>query len=285
MEDILERFLSNYPEEERENIKKLLGEITPKKLKLMEKIKGKDELGKSREGLLPTGYSQDKNFILDSENKEELLDELEIRLNEEFLNKLIREIEPEQKKNGQGIFALYSLYNPEKASKIISEVNQITDESKRYNVFMTITSLIKKGKVSLEDIDLIACDDKEGIVLESKLPNGKFLIAADSARKDENYPFGHFMICAFEKKVDREAIESDQREEGFSLYHRTSRFIEEHQNEEGNEFINHDCSYAEIGSVVENMYIESNRKKYYSFERLVKAKMEELFKDREENVR
>jgi hypothetical protein len=278
MENILEKFLSYYGDE-KENVRHFLGEMTPKKLKIIEQIKGPDQLGKNSEEVLPTGESLDKTFILDLENRGELLEQLEIRLNDELLSKLIREIEPEQKKNGQGIFTLYSLYNSKKSTEIVSKVNQITDERKRYIVFMTLAALIKKGKVSIDDINLMACNDKEGIVIESKLQDGRFLIASDSPSTDEFRPFGDFVTCIFDERVDKGVVESEESSERI-FSSKMSGHIYKHREDEGVDFKSTSFSYIDVGDVAEEEY-KNNNKNYYRIGRLIEGKMGELFEEPE----
>jgi len=221
---VLETFLNFYPEEQRENVKQLLGDMTPEMYDLIVEIISKDEKDISK---------------------------IQEKLSTIYMKTPVKQ----QLTNGQGIFSLFSIGNPEKSKEIISSVKELTDDKKEYIVFMTMATLIRLGKVPVENIDLVSCNDEKGIVLTAKLLDGKFLVATDGAKSDVYSPFGHWYTALFDS-LDNADI---------GTYQQAIEYIDEIDNERMKNHlppvrINHDCSIYEVGNQAQVAMERAKRK-------------------------
>jgi len=247
----LEKFLEQYNENEREIVSDSLGNVTPKVIELIEKVLLGENLENLNEDILPkrASFPGDKEKIWGSS---ENIKKYVRALNKSLLSEITKNIEQLDPLTN---FLILTCDEPkEKREEILKKIGNIADITQRAIILNTIVDILRSGNVPLENIHLDCCNEKNGIVLNTQLDNGKWLAAIDAAKNDGMSPFGHWITYLSDDKVTEDSFE------------KASKFI---RNNGGR--LQHDATSLELG-----MEASNNRVDAHLISRLVSNKMEEF---------
>ena len=234
--ELLEKFLSQYNENEAGIIREVLEASLAQTSNLMGKVLDKDELQDTNNLVLPSNTTEDeKARMLGS-------DEQKIRymklLNKWLLWDIRLNAEKQSNKRMDSLteFLIMTHDEPQKRREILDKLKSLTDTTKKDIILRSITSMMGRGNVTLDDVFLDCCSDEAGIVLNAKFDTNHWFTAIDNSIIGEVNPAGHWITFI-----------SDRRPEKTSAID----VINEKRHEEEAELLNHDNTTFELGLLAE----------------------------------